>query len=255
VRTGTRGGPAPPGADRADGADGAGELGAASLTQPPRTRAERLALLTGARLYLCSGLRPDLPAFFAEVLAAGVDIAQLREKGMEWRDEAARLAELRLAARATGRLAAANDRADLAAFTDVDVLHGGQDDIPARLARRLVGPHVLIGRSTHDEAQLVAAAADPDVDYFCVGPVWPTPTKAGRPGVGTGLLRVAAGLAPPFTPGAKPWFVTGGVDATTLDEVLATGARRVVVVRGITGAADPAAAAAALAGRLAAAGP
>jgi thiamine-phosphate pyrophosphorylase len=248
----------PPGAivsALAGGAGGPGEPGEVSLAEPPRTRADRLALLATARLYLCTGLRPELPAFFAAVLAAGVDIAQLREKGMEWRDEAAGLARLRAAARASGRLAAANDRADLAAFTGVDVLHGGQDDIPARLARRLVGPHVLIGRSTHDEAQMAAAAADPDVDYFCVGPVWPTPTKAGRPGVGTGLLRVAAALAPPFAPGAKPWFVTGGVDPTTLDEVLATGARRVVVVRGITAAADPAAAAAGLAGRLAAAGP
>jgi thiamine-phosphate pyrophosphorylase len=153
-------------------------------------------------------------------------------------------------ARARSALVSANDRADLATFTGVDVLHGGQDDIPPALARRIVGRDVLIGRSTHDARQLADAIEDPDVDYFCVGPVWATPTKAGRPPVGLGLARLAARLAPPFEPGAKPWFVTGGIDESTLDEVLETGARRVVVVRGITEASDPGAAAGRLARRL-----
>jgi thiamine-phosphate pyrophosphorylase len=175
-----------------------------------------------------------------------VNIVQLRRKGLEWREELAllrRLRELAVAnASASGALPAlvsANDRADVAAFAPVDILHLGQDDLPPALARRIVGPEVLIGLSTHDENQLAAAVADPDIDYFCVGPVWETPTKEGRPGVGLGLLERAVALAPPFTPGARPWFVTGGVAPTTLDDVLATGARRVVVVRAITGAADP----------------
>jgi thiamine-phosphate pyrophosphorylase len=132
-------------------------------------------------------------------------------------------------------------------------LHLGQDDMPPALARRIVGPEVLIGLSTHDEVQLRDAVANPDIDYFCVGPVWETPTKAGRPGVGLGLLERATALAPPFGPHSRPWFVTGGVAPDTLDDVLATGARRVVVVRAITGAADPDAVASELAGRLRAA--
>jgi thiamine-phosphate pyrophosphorylase len=144
----------------------------------------------------------------------------------------------------------ANDRADLAAFAPVDALHLGQDDLPPALARRIVGPELLLGLSTHDEAQMAAAVANPDIDYFCVGPVWETPTKAGRPGVGLGLLERAVALSPPFGPGSRPWFVTGGVAPDTLDDVLATGARRVVVVRAITEAADPAEVSGQLAARL-----
>jgi thiamine-phosphate pyrophosphorylase len=228
-------------------------------------RADRLAALADARLYLCTPVRPSFGAFLDAVLAApGVDLVQVRDKGvgrqgLEWRDEAAALAiavDAAASARSAhgtggrGPLVSANDRADLAAAVGVDVLHVGQDDIPPGLARRFVGPDVLIGLSTHDPAQLEAAVADPDVDYFCVGPVWATPTKEGRSPVGLELPLLAAELAPPFAAGSKPWFVTGGVGEDTLDDVLATGARRVVVVRGITGAADPGAAAASLARRL-----
>jgi thiamine-phosphate pyrophosphorylase len=125
------------------------------------------------------------------------------------------------------------------------VLHLGQDDLPAAAARQIVGPDTLIGLSTHSADQAAAAAASPDVDYFCAGPVWPTPTKPGRPAPGLVLVRYAAGLA-----AARPWFAIGGISADNLGEVLAAGARRVVVVRAITEAADPAAAAAALATRL-----
>ena len=220
--------------------------------QPGAARAARLDRLARARLYLCTERRDDFQGFARDVVAAGVDIVQLRHKGLEWRPEQALLAELAAGAAAAGGLSAANDRADLVSASGVDVLHLGQDDIPAALARGFVGPDVLLGLSTHDPAQLRTAIADPDVDYFCVGPVWPTPTKPGRPGVGLGLLREAVALAPPLRPGVKPWFVTGGVSPETLDEVLATGARRVVVVRAITAAAHPAAVAADLARRLAA---
>jgi thiamine-phosphate pyrophosphorylase len=104
---------------------------------------------------------------------------------------------------------------------------------------------MLIGRSTHSEEQAAAAAAEPGADYFCTGPTWPTPTKPGRPAPGLPLLSYAAGRG--FT---RPWFAIGGIDAANLDEVLAAGARRVVVVRAITEAADPRAAAEALARRL-----
>lgn len=223
----------------------------------PLTRAERLARLADARLYLCTPRQPGFDAFLDGVLAPpgspGVDLVQLREKNLEWRAESAALRRMLAAGRRHGALVSGNDRADLASVVGVDILHVGQDDIPPATARRLLGPDVIIGLSTHDEVQLAAAIEDPDVDYFCVGPVWPTPTKEGRPGVGLGLLEAAVAAAPPFAPGAKPWFAIGGIDAERLDAVLATGARRAVVVRAITGAVDPAAAAAALAGRLRAA--
>jgi thiamine-phosphate pyrophosphorylase len=214
-------------------------------------RETRLAKLHDAQLYLCTP-EPLVPT--------GVHIVQLRRKGLEWREEVALLRSLReravAAAAATGgvpALVSANDRADIAAFAPVDVLHLGQDDMPPALARRIVGPDVLIGLSTHDEVQVREAVDNPDIDYFCVGPVWETPTKAGRPGVGLSLLERATALAPPFAAHSRPWFVTGGVAPDSLDDVLATGARRVVVVRAITGAPDPDAVAAELAGRLRAA--
>jgi thiamine-phosphate pyrophosphorylase len=213
--------------------------------------ADRLrARLAGARLYLCTDARRqrgDLAEFLDAALRGGVDVVQLRDKGLEARQE---LAYAELFADAAGRhgaLWAVNDRVDLALATGADAVHLGQDDLPVPVARRILGPAPLVGRSTHAESEVDAAAAEPGVDYFCVGPCWPTPTKPGRPAPGLGLLRHAA------RSGTRPWFAIGGIDAARLDEVLAAGARRIVVVRAITEAADPEAAARALSGRLAAA--
>jgi thiamine-phosphate pyrophosphorylase len=211
-------------------------------------RTDRRARLREARLYLCTDSRAaqgDLAEFADAALRGGVDIIQLREKGLEARDELAALAVLGGVARRHGALLAVNDRADLALAADADVLHLGQDDLPVPWARRVVGDDVLIGRSTHDADQAAAAAAEPGADYFCTGPCWPTPTKAGRPAPGLDLVRETAARAP-----ARPWFAIGGIDDARLDEVLAAGATRVVVVRAITEADDPEAAARRLRTRL-----
>ncbi|MGQ0625812.1 MAG: thiamine phosphate synthase [Sporichthyaceae bacterium] len=206
--------------------------------------------LAAARLYLCTDAREkqgDLPEFLDAVLAAGVDIVQLRQKNLTAREELQALEILADACTRHGRLYAVNDRADLAYSARADILHLGQDDLPVPDARWLLGSGVLIGRSTHHHAQVDDALADPCVDYFCVGPVWATPTKPGRAPVGLTLVRLAAARSP------RPWFAIGGIDSGNLDEVLVAGARRVVVVRAITEAADPAAATRELAGRLRAA--
>ncbi len=203
--------------------------------------------LARARLYLCTDGRRDkgdLAEFLDAALRGGVDVVQLREKGLEAREELALLEVLADAARRHGALWAVNDRADLATAAGADVLHLGQDDLPVRYARRLIGAVPLVGRSTHDRAQVDAADAEPDVDYFCVGPTWPTPTKPGRPAAGLDLTRYAAATA------SRPWFAIGGIDADRLGEVLAAGATRVVVVRAVTEAADPEAAARSLRARL-----
>src|SRR5262249_58667185 len=93
-----------------------------------------------------------------------------------------------------GARVAVNGRADVALAAGADVLHLGQDDLPVPVARRILGPGPVIGRSSHDPGQASAAAEEEGVDYFCAGPVWETPTKAGRPGTGTGLLSHAARL-------------------------------------------------------------
>ena len=206
------------------------------------------ARLADARLYLCTDsrrARGDLPEFLDAVLAAGVDIVQLREKGLEAGEELALLEVFAAACRRHGRLLAVNDRADVALAARADVLHLGQDDLPVPVARRILGPGPLIGRSSHSPAQSDGAAAEPGVDYFCAGPLWTTPTKPGRPATGLGLPRHVAGRHP-----ARPWFAIGGISLDRLDSVLAAGATRVVVVRAITEADDPAAATRAFAGRL-----
>ncbi|WP_221355492.1 thiamine phosphate synthase [Streptomyces beigongshangae] len=212
---------------------------------PASTARDRLA---DARLYLCTDARRrqgDLAPFLDAVLAGGVDIVQLRDKGMEAAEELEHLAVVADACRRHGRLLAVNDRADVAHAAGADVLHLGQGDLPVPAARALLGGEVLIGRSTHTGPEASAAAVQDGVDYFCTGPCWPTPTKPGRPAPGLDLVRHTAALATD-----RPWFAIGGIDLGNLDEVLAAGARRVVVVRAITEAGDPGAAAAEFARRL-----
>jgi thiamine-phosphate pyrophosphorylase len=232
---------------------------------------ERLrSRLAAAQLYLCTDARRergDLAEFADAALAGGVDIIQLRDKGspgdqrfgpLEARQELDALEVLADAARRHDALLAVNDRADIALAAGADVLHLGQDDLPLPIARDIIGPDPVIGRSTHDRVQVTAAVAEA-VDYFCVGPCWPTPTKPGRPAPGLDLVRatteLTSGAARSATSGwDKPWFAIGGIDEQRLPEVLAAGARRIVVVRAITGAEDPRAAAQRLKARLAAAG-
>jgi len=175
------------------------------------------AALNDARLYLCTDSRRrsgDLAEFLDAVFGAGVDTV--------------------------------NDRADIAYAVRAPVLHLGQGDLPTEVARRILGDEPVIGRSTHTAAQLEAAAADPGIDYVCAGPTWLTPTKPGRPAAGPQLLTHAASLAP-----VRPWFAIGGITSVQrLDDVLGCGASRVVVVRAITDAPDPAAAARDFAERL-----
>lgn len=210
--------------------------------------AARRSRLAAARLYLCVDRRRgkgDLVAFLDAALAGGVDIVQLREKGLEAREEIAVAEVFAAAAQRHGALFAVNDRADIAAAVGADVLHVGQGDLPPAVARGIVGPDVVIGLSSHSQAEATAASRDPDVDYFCVGPTWPTPTKPGRPAPGLPLVRHAASLR-----ADRPWFAIGGIDRDTVGDVVAAGARRIVVVRAVTEASDPRAAAAELRARL-----
>ena len=199
--------------------------------------------LAGRRLYLCTPDRPDLERFVAACVRGGVDLVQLRDKRLDARPLLARARSLAGACRDLGVPFVLNDRPDLALECGADGVHVGQDDAPPGLCRRLLGPDALIGLSTHDPAQLAAADGEP-VDYVSVGPVVATPTKPGRPGVGLGYVSHAAATA------RRPFFVTGGATPASVAGIVAAGATRLVVVRWLTEAADPEAAARALRGAI-----
>jgi thiamine-phosphate pyrophosphorylase len=192
------------------------------------TPRERLA---NARLYLVCPARPR--AWLEAAVEGGVDLLQLRDKDLD--DDG--IVEAAREFKAAGALFILNDRPDLVEACQADGVHVGQDDATPAQARAAVGPDRIVGRSTHEPAQALAAQADPDVDYLAVGPVHATPTKPGRPAAGLGYVETAAKTI------VKPWFAIGGLDAGNVHEVIARGATRIVVVRAITEAEDPGAAA------------
>lgn len=190
-----------------------------------------------ARLYLVCDALPD-PVLSA-ALRGGVDIVQLRAKTAGDDEQIAAGRRYAHACHEHGALLILNDRPDLVAAVGADGVHVGQDDMAVADARAHVGAQRIVGLSTHDRAQIATAGAA-DVDYIGVGPVHATPTKPGRPAVGLELVRHAAVNA------ALPFFAIGGIDASNVAAVLAAGVRRIAVVRAITDAADPEAAARAL---------
>ncbi len=201
--------------------------------------------LSSATLYLVSTHRLSaglLHELVPELVDAGVDLIQLREKEMEAGDVIRVGGPIAAACKQAGVPFIVNDRVDVALALQADGVHVGQNDLPVSMTRSLVGRRI-VGWSTHATAE-VDAALDQDIDYFAVGPVAETPTKPGRPAAGLELLHHAANVA------TKPWFAIGGIDLELLPAVLETGARRIVVVRAITEAADPVLAARRLKDRL-----
>ena len=191
--------------------------------------------IADARLYLVCDARPR--AFLEAALRGGVDVIQLRDKTLDDGELVAAAEAFRAAADAHGALFVLNDRPDLVAACRAHGVHVGQDDATPAAARALVGPDAIVGRSTHEPAQARVADADPDVDYLAVGPVHATPTKPSRPAAGLDYVAHAAAHV------ARPWFAIGGLDAGNVGDVRDRGATRIVVVRAITEAADPEAAA------------
>jgi thiamine-phosphate pyrophosphorylase len=204
-----------------------------------RTPIDRRLRLAEARLYFVTDAAAGEGVLRA-ALEGGADMLQLRDPALH-DDE---LLEVALTFRSLcdehRALFWLNDRPDLVSRAGADGVHLGQDDMPVAKARSLIGDDPLIGLSTHSPDQLAAGIAS-GADQLSVGPVWETPTKPGRPAAGLGYVRHAAKTRPPV-----PWFAIGGIDATNVDQVVAAGAERAVVVRAVRDAADPRAAAAAL---------
>ena len=197
--------------------------------------------LDHAQLYLCTDARKDrgdFAAFLDAAFTGGVDIIQLRDKTLEAQEELELLHVLRDSAQRHGKLWAVNDRADIAAVTEAPIFHIGQKDLPLTSARKLLGAKAKIGLSSHTTEQVTQALTAPSLDYFSVGPVWATPTKPGRAAVGVELVKYASEQVRE-TRSLLPWYAIGGIDLENIEQVVAAGASRVVVVRAITEAEDP----------------
>lgn len=200
-------------------------------------RRERLARM---RLYLITGDRGDeveTARIVEAALEGGASVIQLRKKSMPMAEQYRLALALRILTREHEALLIINDHADLAIAADADGVHLGQDDLPPAAVRSLPGFEArLIGRSTHSFAQAQLAVHD-GADYVAVGPVYPTPTKEGRPAVGTALVSRVAGIID------RPWVAVGGIELDNVATVVDAGAAAVAVVRAVYDAADPAEAA------------
>jgi thiamine-phosphate pyrophosphorylase len=169
------------------------------------------------------------------MIVGGVDILQLRAKGMEAEEVAALLEKIAPVAAGAGIPLIVNDHPRLAAMDGVAGVHIGQDDGPIGAARAAAGPGKLVGRSTHSLAQ-ARAALEEGADYLGFGPLFATPTKPDYPAIGLGeIARVHAEITD------RPIFCIGGIKLDNLDRVIAAGARRAVIVSGILLAPDIAA--------------
>jgi thiamine-phosphate pyrophosphorylase len=208
-----------------------------------RSSASRLA---AARLYVLVDGRANLDEFAAlasSLVQSGVDVLQLRDKRLDDRRLLEWAAVLREICRDAGVLFIVNDRPDLAALTQADGVHVGQEDLSVKAARQIVGPDALVGVSTHSIDQARQAVLD-GANYIGVGPTFPSETKQFDQFPGLELLRAVAAEI------RLPAFAIGGIGPENLAEVLQTGIGRVAVSGAILDAPDPAVAALALSRQL-----
>jgi thiamine-phosphate pyrophosphorylase len=193
---------------------------------------QRRQLLQSARLYLVTSPSDNLIAAVESALQGGVTLVQYRDKET---DDSARFRNaqrLRQLCREYDALFIVNDRVDLALAVDADGVHLGQEDMPFEWARRMLGQDKIIGRSTHSAEELERAISE-GADYVGVGPVYETPTKAGRPAAGLEYVRYAAEHC------SIPWYAIGGIDTQNIYQVLDAGAERISVVRAIMQSDQP----------------
>jgi thiamine-phosphate pyrophosphorylase len=198
-----------------------------------------LPRLSAARLYVLltgSQCRASLDWTIERAAAGGADVIQLREKGLSDRELVARARDVREWTRRAGVLFVVNDRPDVARLVGADGVHLGQDDLPVKDARRVVGPDALIGVSTHTLDQVRRAVLD-GADYLGVGPVFPSRTKPFDHFPGLDFVREAAAET------SLPAFALGGIAPDNVGRVAAAGARRVAVGAAVAAADDPEAAA------------
>lgn len=192
----------------------------------------RYKKLKQSPLYLVTSPTENLLTTVESALKGGLTLVQYREKKIDdiiRLEMAQKLCEL---CHKYDALFVVNDRVDIALGVDADGIHLGQQDIPIDLARRILGPNKIIGRSTTNPQEMEKAIAK-KADYIGVGPVYATPTKPDKKAAGLDYVKYAAKTSP------IPWFAIGGIDENNVSEVMASGATHVALVRAIMEANDP----------------
>ncbi len=193
---------------------------------------ERKQRLQDMALYLITSPADTLDETVEAALQGGVRLVQYRDKDPDDTVRLMRARSLRSLCQRYQALFIVNDRVDLALAADADGVHLGQQDLPVKAARQLLGSYRLIGRSTTNPTELKQAMEE-DIDYIGVGPVFATPTKAEKAVAGLDYVRYASAHS------TLPWFAIGGIDRQNLPQVIQAGAQRVAIARAIMQAADP----------------
>ena len=194
--------------------------------------AHRLQQLKAARLYLVTSPSENLVAIVEAALKGGLTLVQYRDKNTDDLIRFQNAQKLCQLCHDYGALFLINDRVDLALAVNADGIHLGQQDLPIAIARQILGPNRIIGRSTTNPQEMAKAIAE-GADYIGVGPVYETPTKVGKAAAGLDCVSYAGENSP------VPWFAIGGIDQTNLGDVLKAGAKQVAVVREIMQSPDP----------------
>ena len=192
----------------------------------------RYKKLINASLYLVTSSTKNLLKTVESALQGGLTLVQYRKKDVDdiiRLEMAQKLSEL---CHKYDALFIVNDRADIALEVNADGFHLGQQDIPISLARRILGPNKIIGRSTTNPQEMAKAIAE-KADYIGVGPVYATPTKPDKQAAGLDYVKYAAQHSP------IPWFAIGGIDEHNVTELIASGATQVALVRAIMEADNP----------------
>ncbi len=193
---------------------------------------DRLHRLRQAPVYLVTSPQANLIATVEAALKGGITLVQYRDKNTEDEVRFQRAQQLRDLCHQYQAIFLVNDRVDLALAVEADGVHLGQTDLPVAVARRLLGPQAIIGRSTTNPEEMSRALSE-GADYIGVGPVYSTPTKPGKAAAGLDYVRYAAAQAP------VPWFAIGGIDGENIGEVLQAGAQQVAIVRAVMEAENP----------------
>lgn len=192
----------------------------------------RYLKLVRSRLYLVTSPTENIFSIVEAALLGGLTLVQYRDKYSPDGERIRTAKRLRQICHDYGALFIINDRVDIAVAVDADGVHLGQQDLPIAVAKQLLGPGRIVGRSTTNPDEMERAIAE-GADYIGVGPVYETPTKVGKAAAGLEYVRYAAENA------TIPWFAIGGIDMNNLNDVLDANAERVAVVRAIMEAEQP----------------